>query len=361
MPEALKHAYNQKYLQQVADEISRHHKGFDKAGFLALVFDGEWQERELKARMSHIRSCLHEVLSLPFTEAVPVLCNAAPAFGGFEAMFFPDYIEAYGQDQWDISLPALEWLTRFSSSEFAVRPFIIADQERMMEQMYQWAEDDNYHVRRLASEGCRPRLPWAQALPEFKQNPLPVLPALEKLKTDESDYVRRSVANNLNDIAKDNAQVTIDWAKANKGNSDYTDWIIKHGCRTLLKQADRQVLQLFGYGDTESFDIKNLKLVKELIRIGEHLEFSFQLTSSSEELGKLRLEYEIGYLKANGKHSYKVFKICEGEYKEKDKTFYRRQSFKPMTTRKHHPGLHWLKIKVNGVEKQSLSFMLREG
>ena len=358
MPEALKHAYNQKYLQQVADEISRHYKGFDKAGFFALVFDGEWQERELKARMSHIRSCLHEVLNLPFTEAVPVLCNAAQAFGGFEAMFFPDYIEAYGQEQWDISLPALEWLTRFSSSEFAVRPFIIADQERMMAQMYQWAEDDNYHVRRLASEGCRPRLPWAQALPEFKQNPLPVLPALEKLKTDESDYVRRSVANNLNDIAKDNAQVTIDWAKANKGNSDYTDWIIKHGCRTLLKQADKQVLQLFGYGDTESFDIKNLKLVKEPIRIGEHLEFSFQLTTSSEELGKLRLEYEIGYLKANGTHSYKVFKICEGDYSVKQKKYTARRSFKPMTTRKHYPGKHWLKIRVNGIEKESISFIL---
>lgn len=360
MPEALKNAYNQTYLLQVADEVSRHCKGFDKAGFLALVFDDEWQARELKARMSHIRYCLHEVLNLPFTEAVPVLCNAAPEFGGFEAMFFPDYIEAYGQDQWDVSLPALEWLTRFSSSEFAVRPFIIADQERMMAQMYRWAEDDNYHVRRLASEGCRPRLPWAQALPEFKKNPLPILPVLEKLKADESDYVRRSVANNLNDIAKDNAQVTIEWANANKGNSDHTDWIIKHGCRTLLKQAERQVLQLFGYENAEALDIKNLKVEKDLISIGEHLEFSFELTSISEELGKLRLEYEIGYLKANGKHSYKVFKISEGEYKEKDKTFYRRQSFKPMTTRKHYPGLHWLKIKVNGVEKQSLSFMVRE-
>lgn len=360
MPEALKEVYDQAYLQGVADQFSRHHNSFNKDDFLKRVFDKDWEGRELKARMAHIRTCIHEVLNLPYPEAVPVICNAATEFGGYEAMFFPDYIEAYGADNWEISLLALEWLTQFSSSEFAVRPFIISDKERMMTQMNQWAEHENYHVRRLASEGCRPRLPWAQALPEFKKDPTLILSIIDKLKADETDYVRRSVANNLNDIAKDNPQVTIDWVKTNKDYSDYTDWIIKHGCRTLLKQAEPQVMELFGYGNGEAFEIKSLTLEKDQISIGEYLEFSFQLTSISEELGKLRLEYEIGYLKANGKHSYKVFKISEGEYREKDKTFYRRQSFKPMTTRKHYPGMHWLKIKVNGVEKQSLSFMLRE-
>ncbi len=360
MPDALKDIYDLAYLQRVADQLSRHHNGFSKEGFLKLVFDPDWEGRELKARMAHIRSCIHEVINLPYTEAVPVICNAATEFGGFEAMFFPDYIEAYGGNNWEVSLPALEWLTRFSSSEFAVRPFIISDKERMMAQMNQWAEHENYHVRRLASEGCRPRLPWAQALPDFKKDPTLVLPILDKLNSDETDYVRRSVANNLNDIAKDNPQVTIDWAQANKANSDHTDWIIKHGCRTLLKQAEPQTMELFGYGDAESFAIKNLSLKKGAIRIGEELEFSFLLTSDSEELGKLRVEYEIGYMKANGKHSYKVFKISEGDYMDKDKSFKRRQSFKPMTTRKHYPGEHWLKIKVNGVEKQSLSFTLLE-
>ncbi|MFY0677545.1 MAG: DNA alkylation repair protein [Neptuniibacter sp.] len=358
MPEALKHAYNQKYLELVADEVSRHCKGFDKAGFLALVFDDEWQARELKARMSHIRYCLHEVLNLPFTEAVPVLCNAAPAFSGFEALFFPDYIEAYGQDQWDVSLPVLEWLTRFSSSELAVRPFIIADKERMMAQMYQWAEDDNYHVRRLASEGCRPRLPWAQALPEFKKNPLAILPVLEKLKADETDYVRRSVANNLNDIAKDNPEHTVRWAQENIGLSKHTDWIVKHGCRTLLKQAHPEILQLFGFEKADAITVKKLRLERSEISIGDYLDFSFELESVAESLGKLRVEYEIGYLKANGKHAFKVFMISEGEYSVKQKKYTARRSFKPMTTRKHYPGEHWLKVRVNGIEKECISFTL---
>ncbi|MGH1462639.1 MAG: DNA alkylation repair protein [Neptuniibacter sp.] len=360
MPEALKHAYNQKYLQQVADEVSRHCKGFDKAGFLALVFDDEWQARELKARMSHIRYCLHEVLNLPFTEAVPVLCNAAPEFGGFEAMFFPDYVEAYGQGHWEVSLSALEWLTRFSSSEFAVRPFIIADQERMMAQMCQWAEDENYHVRRLASEGCRPRLPWAQSLPKFKADPTLILPILNRLKADDSDYVRRSVANNLNDIAKDNPTHTLVWAQKNKGQTPQTDWIIKHGCRTLLKQAHPEVMVLFGYHGVESIEVTDLQLSQPDVAIGEELEFKFLLRSSESKLGKLRIEYEIGYMKANGKLSYKVFNISEGEFSEKEKLFNTKQSFRIMSTRKHYSGEHRLRIRINGIEKASQSFELFE-
>lgn len=358
MPDALKDVYDRAYLQRVADEFNRHYKGFNNESFLNLVFDQNWEDRELKARMVHIRTCIHEILGLPYPEAVPVICNAATEFGGYEAMFFPDYIEAYGADNWEISLPALEWLTQFSSSEFAVRPFIISDKERMMVHMNHWAGHENYHVRRLASEGCRPRLPWAQALPEFKKDPTLILPILEKLKVDETDYVRRSVANNLNDIAKDNAQVTIDWAKANKGHSDYTDWIIKHGCRSLLKKAEQQVMQLFGYQAPNSINVSQLELSASEIMEGETLEFSCQISSSDESLGKLRVEYEIGYLKANGLHSFKVFKISEGAYSEQTRFVSSKQSFKPMTTRKHYPGQHWLTIKVNGVEKARSVFEL---
>lgn len=358
MPEALKDIYDAAYIQKVAAQIKHHHTNFDAVTFEHRVFDEQWPDRELKARMAHIRQCLHEVMDLPYKTAVDVLCNAAPSFGGYEAMFFPDYVEAYGMDDWDVSITALEWLTQHSSSEFAVRPFIIADPEKMMAQMRKWSKHENYHVRRLASEGCRPRLPWAQALPEFKKDPTQILPILDQLKNDTTDYVRRSVANNLNDIAKDNAQVTIDWAKANKGKSDLTDWIIKHGCRTLLKQAEPQVMALFGYFAPESISVSQLTLSAGQVMEGETLGFSCQLHSSAEVLGKLRLEYEIGYLKANGQHNFKVFKISEGTYSESTRTVSSKQSFRPMTTRKHYPGLHWLVIKVNGVEKARQSFEL---
>src|SRR5690606_550673 len=138
-----------------------------------------------------------------YIEAVGVLKKAAPYFTGLEAMIFPDFVETYGLDHWEASMDALELMTRYSSSEYAVRPFIAKDTERMMAQMLEWAHSDSEHVRRLASEGCRPRLPWAMGLTMLKKDPSPILPILETLKQDESLYVRRSVANNLNDISKD--------------------------------------------------------------------------------------------------------------------------------------------------------------
>jgi 3-methyladenine DNA glycosylase AlkC len=159
--------------------------------------------------MMHTSESLHIYLPMEYSESVQILMKAALKFSGFQYMFFPGFIELYGLDEYEQSIKALEIFTQHSSSEFAVRPFIKIYSHKMMEQMELWAESENHHVRRLSSEGCRPRLPWAIALPEFKKDPSPVIPILEKLKNDESEYVRRSVANNLNDISKDNSYVEI--------------------------------------------------------------------------------------------------------------------------------------------------------
>src|SRR5690606_35694045 len=144
-------------------------------------------------------------------DALAILRAASPALNGygFATMIFPDFVEVYGLDDWDASLPALAQFTQQSSAEFAVRPFLLRDQPRMLAQMALWAEHDSEHLRRLASEGCRPRLPWAMALPALKADPTPILPILDRLKDDPSEYVRRSVANNLNDISKDNPQIAL--------------------------------------------------------------------------------------------------------------------------------------------------------
>ncbi|BFM17127.1 DNA alkylation repair protein [Maricurvus nonylphenolicus] len=350
MAEPLKNSYNRAYITRLAKALKQHHPKFDSKAFSKAVFDKQWQERELKARMSHIRGCIYDCLDLPYEDALTVLLPAAESFGGYEAMFFPEYVEVYGQGHWDASMQALEVLTQYSSSEFAVRPFIEMDTQRMMGQMMSWAQHDNEHVRRLASEGCRPRLPWAKALPAFKQDPALIVPVLTQLRCDPSLYVRRSVANNLNDIAKDNPEVTLDWMQQYFGDNELTDWIIKHGCRTLLKQAHPEALSLFGYGDVSAIKVASFTVDTPSLREGEDLAFSFDIKRRGGELGKLRIEYGIDYQKANGSLSRKVFKVAEGQYNASNLSFQRRQSFRPMTTRKHYPGTHRVALLVNGVE-----------
>ncbi|MBC8080209.1 MAG: hypothetical protein H7X86_07675 [Gorillibacterium sp.] len=172
-------------------------------------------------------------------------------------MFFSDFVAIYGQEdaQWELSMLALERFTQRSSAEFAIRPFLLRNPGRVMGQMEIWSQHPNEHVRRLSSEGCRPRLPWGVSLPMFKRDPTPVLSILEHLKADPSLYVRKSVANNLNDIAKDHPGVVLETVRCWKGVDPKTDWIIRQGCRTLIRKADPEVLTLFGYAADAGSDL----------------------------------------------------------------------------------------------------------
>ena len=231
---------------------------------------------------------------------------------GLENMVFQDFVEVYGRDSFEISMMALEHFTIGSSSEFAIRQFILRYEDRTMKQILLWAESENEHIRQLASEGCRPRLPWAIALPVFKSDPTPVLEILECLKDDSSPYVRKSVANNLNDISKDNPLLVKKLTKEWIGVDTKRDALLKHGCRTLLKASDSEVLSLFSFTKPEHISLKNFTHTQN-VKMGEALEFSFELCSS-DNLGKLRIEFAIGFLRKNGKHNQKVFKISEGLY-----------------------------------------------
>ncbi|EDN66091.1 DNA alkylation repair enzyme [Beggiatoa sp. PS] len=274
-------------------------------------------------------------------------------------MFFPCYVELYGLNEYEDSILALEYFTEFSSSEFAVRPFIKKYNRRMMVQMEKWAESSNHHVRRLASEGCRPRLPWAMALPEFKENPAPVLKILEKLKDDDSEYVRRSVANNLNDISKDNPLILIDVAQKWLGKNPNMDRLVKHACRSLLKQGQPKILELFGFVKPDHISIEAFK-IQESVNMGENLEFSFILKTQQGKLGKLRIEYAVDFLKNNGKLSRKLFKISESDYSGSKKVITKHHSFKNISTRKYYTGIHGLAVIVNGKELAKGDFGLSE-
>lgn len=362
MPELLKNRYyHADTIRQLALRLKAVYPSFQTDDFVGDIMDETWDGLALKARMRKTTVHLGKYLPTDYAQALAVLDQVVvgypPGFYDFALMCFPDFVEVYGQDacHWDLSIAALERYTPFSTSEFAVRPFIINDEERMMRQMAVWARHDNAHVRRLASEGCRPQLPWGQALNCFKKDPLPVLAVLELLKADPSLYVRKSVANNLNDISKTHPALIVKTARNWYGENAYTDWIVKHGCRTLLKRGNREVLSLFGFADDDCVNIDNFALEAASVHIGEKLAFSF--TVSAKDTTRARLEYGIDYVKANGRRSRKIFQISEILLKAaQEKTYMKTHTFSDLSTRKHYPGIHSITLIVNGAERGTLGF-----
>jgi len=350
--EPLKNVYSPAFLDALSSSMLVAQPNFDTAKFKRLIFDNSWKDKALKARMQHISESLHACLSDHLAGNVAALqianteLNQRHKMQGFEAMFFPDYVARFALQDFDMAMPALAFFTQLSSAEFAIRPFILRYPEATMQQMLLWAKHENEHVRRLASEGCRPRLPWAMQLPNFIQDPSPIFPMLALLKNDESAYVRRSVANNLNDIAKDHPELVSQTAKEWMGKNQHTDKLIKHACRTLLKQAHPQTLALFGYTPADHIQLVDFRHTSEVPWHGEQ-QFSFTLLSQAP-LGKIRLEFAISFMKKNGQPSRKVFQISEFETKDMNKNISKTFSFKPISTRTYYPGRHRLDIILNG-------------
>ncbi|HJX38453.1 MAG TPA: DNA alkylation repair protein [Anaerolineae bacterium] len=362
MPEKLKDLFfTASFIAELAEALHRVCPDFDGDRLSNLVFDASWESRELKERMRHVTECLHETLDREYPEALEILIEIAPSFSGFDTMVFPDYVQCYGLEHWDLSLPALAFFTPLCSSEYAIRPFLDRDPQRAMEALYTWAEDENPHLRRLASEGCRPRLPWGMALPQFKKDPSPILPVLEKLKDDPSEYVRKSVANNLNEISKDHPQLVLDICERWYGHSANTDWIVKHACRGLLKAGNRRAMHLFGLAETENLSVLNLTLDRHTLSIGEELPFTFELRVDTAGPCLARLEYSVQYARPEGKVSRKMFQIKEQTFEPGTHSVSRKLSLVDQSTRQHHPGQHQVSIIVNGVEMASSGFELTLG
>jgi 3-methyladenine DNA glycosylase AlkC len=366
MAEPLKYMYNPHFFEAIVPFLRRHLPNFDQREFILRVFNNTWPDLELKERVRHITFVLHHFLPDHFPEACSILVNLAEDIRksglreqGFEMIFLPDYIEVFGRKYPDESLEAFETITLLVSAEFAVRPFLLSNPEKTFKKMLQWSESEHAHLRRLSSEGCRPRLPWAMGIPALKNDPTPILAILEKLKNDPSEYVRRSVANNLNDIAKDHPDLVISVAEAWKGISEQTDRIIKHGCRTLLKKGRHDVLAMHGFNPASKASIKALALAGNKIKVGENLDFGFDFVNREKAEANFRLEYAIDYITATGKKSRKVFRIAENTFLPGEKVNIRRkQSFRNFTTRKHFKGPHMLTIMANGKKMAEAEFLV---
>lgn len=366
MSQLLKDIYSLEFIENLGKCLKAIIPATDVREFTWAATAEPWDELALKARMSRLSLTLHRFLPSDFESAsdyliplVEQLRKSEARENSFEYMFIPEFVEKYGAKHFEISVNLMEQLTPFASCEFAVRPFIIQYGNAMMEKMLGWSLHKSHHVRRLSSEGCRPRLPWAMALPEFKKNPAPLLPILHNLKGDESEYVRRSVANNLNDISKDNPDIFREILNQWKGKNPLTDSLLKHAARTLLKQGDPETLAHFGWMDAGHISLLHFRLHQKRIPMGGLLHFDFSVKNNARKSAQIRLEYALYFLRNGDKYSKKVFKIGEKELPPGellDMSF--RQSFKPITTRRYYPGIQKIALILNGKEYDAQEFML---
>ncbi|KHF40611.1 DNA alkylation repair protein [Halalkalibacter okhensis] len=353
--EKLKDIYNVEFVDLLTEAVKKEYPDFNRTKCENFIFQRDWQELALKQRMRRITEALHATLPKDYLEGLRILHKVEPTLKeGLRGLIFPDYVEQYGINHWDQSMQALKTFTQFSTAEFAVRPFLLANLEKMITQLFEWSTETNEHVRRLASEGARPRLPWGITVPALKENPSLILPILENLKRDPSLYVRKSVANNLNDISKTHPELVREIAEKWYGTHEHTDWIVKHACRTLLKKGDQQVLAIFGYENDEAITLDHFTC-SDKVKIGEGIQFSFHVHATENK--KARIEYAIDYVKARGHRNRKVFKITETKLlSQQAKEYSKKHSFKDLSTRIHYQGVHTITIIINGTAKASLDF-----
>ncbi len=349
MPEPLKYVYYKPELfEALGKELQVLYPPFEPEKFKAHFYNKAYREMELKEKMVYAAKIIHQYLPQDYLKALPLLLDASKHITGFVAITYPEFVAAFGLDYPNESLEALKHFTKLGSSEFGIRPYIQKYPQQTLKTMLEWSTDENEHVRRLASEGCRPRLPWGMALKELQKDPSHIFPILENLKNDSSEYVRRSVANNLNDISKDHPDVVLELCRRWQCTSPETDKLIKHACRTLLKQGKTEAMVLFGFASPENVEISEFKASPAKVNIEEKTELNAELKLNSTQKEKLRLEYKVHYIKANGKTSPKVFQIKEANFGPGTHKIRFTQHFQNLTTRKHYPGIHKIELVVNG-------------
>ena len=368
MAEPLKTLYNPALVRTMAQHLARAAgalgESFDAAGFAAAALDG-LEDRELMARAELISDALETHLPDDFPRAAALLRaalhpGAAPDGGaappddalglrGWAIVPMGRFVSRCGMGHIDLGLETLRDFTSRLTSEFALRPFYLADPETTLAHARRWAQDPDPHVRRLASEGLRPRLPWGLRLKPLVEDPAPILPILTTLRDDPSDYVRRSVANALNDIAKDHpdlvAGIVADWLD---GASSERAALLRHAARTLIKAGHEGALASFGYGAADLAEV-TVSVTPDAVRMGEALEITVTLTARGPAAQPVLLDYVVHFQRADGRLSPKVFKWTKATLEPGvQRVFRKRHPLREVTTRRHYPGAHRVSVQVNG-------------
>lgn len=355
----LRDVINMTGVKKLAERISKNYNKFEKEYFIKEI-EKELDVLSFGDRSKLICNNLKKYLPKDYKDAINILVKSlnkeldnsemAP-FESFIVMPQCLFVSTYGlsNEHYDISINALYEMTKRFTAEGDIRPFLIKYPEKTQKILLEWTQDPNTHVRRLTSEGSRPRLPLGIRLPMYQKDPKPVIEILENLKEDSELYVRRSVANNLNDIAKDNPKIVTDTLKKwSEIKTEEMNWLIKHSLRTLIKQGNKEALELLGYDQKTEINVKNIRLDKKEIKIGNDFYFNFEITSNIKD-ENLMIDYVIHHMKANGKNKEKVFKLTKKIIpKGQTLKISKKHSFKPISTRKYYTGKHYLEIKING-------------
>jgi 3-methyladenine DNA glycosylase AlkC len=356
--ELMKNGLGQPAVTRISQALSKVLTNFPIQDFEESCLKG-LNKLELKERVNHIINILHQYLPIDFKQTSIILISLSNIwdFGdvddplkSFAAWPIIDYFSVYGLEYPEESLYGLKQLTHLFSAEFAIRPFIVKYPEYCHEQFTLWVKDESNDIRRLVSEGTRPRLPWGIQLKQFVSDPTPNIPLLDTLKSDPSLYVRRSVANHLNDIAKDHPNIVIKTCKQWKTvDSKEVDWVIKHATRTLVKNGCAEVFPLLGFSENPDVAINEISLSSNAIKLGESISFDFTIKNQSNNLQKLVVDYAIYFVKNNGAQQAKVFKLKNIALKPNESMSLNKSfSFKPITTRKYYKGEHKIEILING-------------
>lgn len=355
----LKEWFDEARHRSIAQELASLAPKFHEDVFLKAALEG-LAERSLMQRVHQCAVAVNAALPGSYQQKVGVLRKLAPRLGhAFVTIFLCDFVATFGRADFDFSLEALRFFTVFGSAEFAVRPFIEDDQERALTAMRQWAQDKDENVRRLASEGSRPRLPWGLRLKALVRDPAPALSILEALKDDESLYVRRSVANHLNDITKDHPDFVLQFLEGWDLENDRLRWIAKHACRTLIKRGNPRALKLFGFGRKAEITA-GLHTSPKVLTLGTRLALNAAITSTSTHAQRLVIDYVIHYVKAGGGAFEKVFKWTEVDLAaQATLTLAKSQVIRDFTTRRHYPGTHRIDLQVNGQRVAEAEFVLK--
>lgn len=358
-PPQLKDWFDETRYRAIARELAVLAPKFRIDAFLASVLDG-LEARTLMERVHQCAVAVEAALPGTYQQKVRVLQKLAPKIGHeFVTIFLGDFVATFGREDFDFSMEALRFFTVFGSSEFAVRPFILADQGRALKTLREWALHPDEKVRRLASEGSRPRLPWGMRLTALVRDPAPTIAILEVLKDDESLFVRRSVANHLNDITKDHPEFVLKLLEAWELEREHLRWIAKQACRTLIKRGHPRALKLFGFGKKAEVGATFKASPPQLV-LGQRLTLTAAITSTSNRAQRLAIDYVIHYVKASGASAEKVFKWTEldlpghGSF-ELSKS----QVIRDFTTRKHYPGRHRVELQINGQRVAETVFGLK--
>ena len=369
MAEPLRNHFDHRVPRRLASRLTEAWPDFSADRFLDDALQG-YDELGLMDRGRHIARALRKHLPDAYPRALQILLRSVgdrPARsegdGGMASfLYLPhvQFVELFGLDHFEPSMRALHLLTQRFTGEFAVRPFLERYEAETLGRLREWTRDPDPHVRRLTSEGTRPRLPWARRLRRFQADPSPVIEILEVLRDDPDPFVRRSVANNLNDIGKDNPDVLLEVARRwNVGASEERLALVRHALRSRVKAGDARALDILGFRNSVGVELGGVTVEPAMVPMGGSVTIGFELRGTTGSTQRLLVDLRVHYVKANGSTSPRVFKLRTVELAPgASEVFSKRLSLADLSTRRHHAGVHRLEVLINGTVEPLGEFLL---